>query len=270
MMPVTVRRIEFSDFEALQHCVQDGRSEIVQLGRGRMSGTLTQVALGSNFRMSTGSFSTGMRSRGVASQDCWTFGMVLESSGPASALLHKVTVGDLAIIAPGHDRYTSLQGKTGYFATFIAPEELDAFLATQPGGLDSPVWRQPATVRTADPATAAANIRHLSVLSATLSEYGPRLSDRTADFFKRNILELLTAPVRDASRYQDRPPRSAVKLVSEVDRYLIDAGNRPIHISELCAKFSVHRRMLHRAFNDVLRRSPSCAASDSATCTPRC
>jgi transcriptional regulator GlxA family with amidase domain len=50
-----------------------------------------------------------------------------------------------------------------------------------------------------------------------------------------------------------RPDR---KLVSEVDRYLIDAGNRPIHVSELCAKFSVHRRMLHRAFNDVLGMPP--------------
>ena len=45
--------------------------------------------------------------------------------------------------------------------------------------------------------------------------------------------------------------QSATKLVREVDRYLIEAGSRPIHTSELCEVFNVSRRTLHRVFVEV-------------------
>jgi transcriptional regulator GlxA family with amidase domain len=47
-----------------------------------------------------------------------------------------------------------------------------------------------------------------------------------------------------------------VTLVREVDRFLVDAGNRPIHISELREKFKVHRRALHRAFSGAVGMPP--------------
>jgi transcriptional regulator GlxA family with amidase domain len=49
---------------------------------------------------------------------------------------------------------------------------------------------------------------------------------------------------------------SAATLVREVDRYMIDAGSRPIHISELCETFNVGRRMLHRAFIEAVGIAP--------------
>jgi AraC-like DNA-binding protein len=255
-MPIMVRQTNFTGFEALQDAVQDSRSEVVQLGRGLMSGTITQVALGSPFGMSNGFFSNGVRLRGVLSKNRWVISMLIETAGPASARQHKVTTGDLIITAPGQERYSIYQGSTRYSATLVSREELAAFLAGQPGALDSPVWRQPATVRTTDPVTAASNIRLLSALSALLSESGPRLSDQAAEFYKRNILELLTATALDASRYRGRRLRSVVKLVAEVDHYLVEAGSRPIHISELCEAFDVGRRTLHRAFIDVLGMPP--------------
>jgi hypothetical protein len=162
----------------------------------------------------------------------WLLGMVLATDGAASALQHELVAGDLLIVAPGQERYSVYQGSTRYAATLVSSEELDAFLATEPGALDWPAWRQRASVQTGDPATVAAKIKQMSRLTATLCEYGPTLSDGTADFFKRNILELLTAP-RDGVRYQSRSLRSSVALLREVDRFLVDAGNRPIHISEL-------------------------------------
>jgi AraC-like DNA-binding protein len=45
-------------------------------------------------------------------------------------------------------------------------------------------------------------------------------------------------------------------LVRDVDRYIDEAGSRPIHISELCEHFHVHRRRLHRAFDEVLGVPP--------------
>jgi AraC-like DNA-binding protein len=256
VMPFTVTRTEFSDFEALQHVLPDGCTDVALLGRGRMSGTLMHAALGSSFGISSGFFSRGVRLRGVLSDRRWMLGMLLATDGAASSLQHELAVGDLAIIAPGQERYSVYQGASRFAAALISYEELDGFLATQPGVLDSPVWRQPATVRAADPAGAATKIKQMSMLIATLSEHGSRLSDQTADFYKRNILELLTAPVRDMIHHQDRLPRSYLTLVREVDRYLADVGNRPIHISELCEQFNVHRRALHRAFMAVLGMPP--------------
>lgn len=253
-MPVSLQQRTFNDFEALHEILQNARSEIVQIGRGRMTGTLAHLSIGSTFGISTGSFSTGIRSHGVASGHRWTFGMVLETAGPASALQHPLAAGDVALIAPGHDRYTSLQGRTRYLAAFIEPQELQAYLATQLGAQEA--MERPTAVLAADPAAAAANIKALSMLMDTLVERGPTIPDDAADFYKRNILELLTEPIRDASRYQGKEPRSAVKLVAEVDRFLVDAGNRPIHISELCERFNVGRRRLHRAFHEVLGMTP--------------
>ena len=67
-----------------------------------------------------------------------------------------------------------------------------------------------------------------------------------------NIMGTLTAPALKGAPY--RGPRllqSATKLVREVDRYLIEAGSRPIHTSELCEVFNVSRRTLHRVFVEV-------------------
>jgi hypothetical protein len=77
----------------------------------------------------------------------------------------------------------------------------------------------------------------LSTLTTALAEQGPSLPDGTVDFYKRNILELVTAPIRNVVRYQGRQPRSYAALVWDVERYLIEARNRPVHVSELCSTF---------------------------------
>jgi AraC-like DNA-binding protein len=255
-MAITVRQTIFSDFEALQHVVQDGRSDVVPLGRGKVVGSLTHISVDPSFGVSTGSFSRGVRLQGVTSDSRWMFGMLLATSGEASTVQRKLAAGDLAIFPPGQERYSVYRDSASFSAVFVAPEQLNAFLATQPGAVDSPIWRQRATLRTTDPATAADTIAHLAALSSMLSEYGPQLSDHAAEFYQRNILELLTATALDTSRYRGRRVRSALRLVAEVDGYLVDAGSRPIHISELCEKFDVGRRMLHRAFIDVLGMPP--------------
>jgi hypothetical protein len=92
-------------------------------------------------------------------------------------------------------------------------------------------------LRNTDPATSGDQIRNLSTLTTALAEQGPSLPDGTVDFYKRNILELVTAPIRNVVRYQGRQPRSYAALVWDVERYLIEARNRPVHVSELCSTF---------------------------------
>jgi len=254
-MPITISETAFANFEALQHVVQDKSSEVMQIGRGRMSGTITHLSFGPNFGISTGSFSKSMRACGPLSDTRWCLGLLLETDGPASGHGAKFGVGDLAIAAPGAERYVRFQDSTKYIATLIDPQELQTFLTSQPGAQEE-LDRQWVSVVPVDPATAAINVARLQPLLDALTEHGPTIPNETAEFYERNILELLTAPIRDASRYQGREPTSAIKLVAEVDRFLVDAGTRPIHISELCERFNVGRRRLHRAFHDVLGMPP--------------
>jgi AraC-like DNA-binding protein len=251
---IAIRRTIFSDFEAMQDIAPDQRSEIVQLGPGKMTGTLTHLSLPSNFGITTGSFSRGLRTRGVLSQQRWTAGVVLENKGPISVLQQSVNAGDLVMIAPGQERYASYQGAASFLLTFIEPQQLQAFLATEPSAQD--IWQQPFMVVASDPATTAANIEQLTTISAALIEHGQTLSDDAVDFYKRGILELLTAPLGDAAVLRYGRQLAAAMLVREIDHYLTAAGNRPVHISELCEQFNVNRRALHRAFLDVLGMPP--------------
>lgn len=52
------------------------------------------------------------------------------------------------------------------------------------------------------------------------------------------------------------PLLSAVRLIRNVEHYIESAGIRPVHISEICTKFGVSRRSLHRAFDEVLGMGP--------------
>lgn len=255
MSIITVQRTEFADFEALQDIVQDNRSEVMQIGPGRMSGRITHLSVGT-FGISTGEFSRGIRARGLLSPTRWSFVMMLESKGSALVNGHQITAGDVMIVAPGQERYTRFPDSTRYSSTLIEPDRLRSFLDSQPGAYQQMEPHRVAAL-IADQATAAANVRQLLPLVDALAESGPAMPDHTVEFYQRNILELLTASFRDASsRYLGVRPPPAERLVRKVDAYLKAAGNRPVHISELCEQFKVARRTLFHAFHDVLGIPP--------------
>ena len=194
-MSMTVAISNFADFEALRGIMQDGHSDVVQIGRGKMSGSLTHISVDQSFGVSSGNFSRGVRLRGVTSHRRFMLGMVLATDGEATAWQQDIGSGDLLHGAlPSQERYSVYQDATKFAAALVAPEELEAFLADQPGARDASAALQSGVARPGDAATAAAHIRNLSSLTTTLAEQGPSLPDGTVDFYKRNILELRTAP----------------------------------------------------------------------------
>ena len=250
-MTISITRTNFNDFEALQDLLQDSRADIVQLGNGRMHGTITHLAL-DDLGISTGFFSTGMRSCGVASAKRWTIGMMLESAGPVSSVGHSIAAGDLSIFAPGEERYTSALAGSRYLAAFISPETLQATLAPSPGALEILERNRAGTVIT-DRGTTEATVRQLTPLLASLTER--KITPEIAELSKRRILELLLAPLHNASHYRGHPSRS--NLIREIEHYLFTVESiRQIHIPDLCKRFNVHRRTLHRAFMEALGIPP--------------
>ena len=247
--------MQFSDFEALRFAA-DTTSEIVQTDRGRMSGSLTHIALDDAFEISSGSFSLGMISRGVLSKRRWTIGMMTAIEGDVAMMrFSEINPGDLAILAPGTDRYVRYFGPTSYCLVFIDPDELYRFLETSSAARGSRVWRDPVSLLPSKPDNAKRMIESFQAITNLLALHGATMSRGACQFWKRTLLELLTQPIGDRTD-DHRPIRSSLGLVRDVHNYVDAAGDRPVHVSELCERFKVSRRTLFRTFHDRLGISP--------------
>jgi len=109
----------------------------------------------------------------------------------------------------------------------------------------------------ADPGMAAITADRLPRIVARLAQHQDTLTDATADFWKRSIVDCITATIfQSLPPDEDRTLPSALRLVHNVEDYLAAAGVRAVHVSELCAAFRVSRRGLHCAFHDVFGIGP--------------
>ena len=247
-MTIEITRTNITDFEMLQGIVPDNNADIMQIGAGRMSGDLARLNFG-NFDIMAGSFSAGIRSRGVASRDRYSLTMLLRADGPASTSTTRrqtLAAGHPAIIPPGAERYTTVQGAARFMGIFVTPQEIETVV----GALD---LVPPMII---DPETANDNIKAMTPLLDALLEHGSTMPDGTAEFYRRNILDLMTAPLRGPPHHHDAWHPSHESLVREVEHYFSTTGTRPVHVCEICEAFHVHRRALHRAFHDVLGMGP--------------
>lgn len=241
-------RVDFSSFEALRHVYQDAPVDVVQIGNGAMSGSFSHLKVGT-IGISAGSYTRGIRLRGLLSPRRWAFSLTGET-GTAFVNNIEVKAGDQIIIPPGHEVYFVREEANQYALALIEPDDLFGFVESlEPGAAD--LWRGTGAVLSIDPQTAAYRADSFRTLFTALQD--PELSDEAAEFYRLNILELATGPT--LNRFKDgvmHARRSAARLVHEVDCYLTDAGSRPVHISVLCDVFKVSRRTLHRAFHDVM------------------
>lgn len=255
-VPVTVDRIKISDIEDLRDSVQDGPLKVVQLQRGKMAGVMLYLAMGP-ISFSTASFSLGVRGRGVQSERSWSLGMVTK---PALIQGFEMRPGDLFLLAPGQEIYTSFSSANSSAIMYMEPDALFAYLDSQRSGAsEAAVWRQPTSLLPADPATAAARVGTLRTLLAAISSEGTPMSAGTVEFYRRCILDLMTQPVLASTSYDREPRLGAVaraELVRKVERYLVDAGTKPVHITELIEKFKVSEHRLFRAFKSELGIGP--------------
>lgn len=246
-VPVTVRRATVSDFEVLRDAVQDTPTNIMQLERGRMGGSLLHLAFDSEVGVSTGEFTHAIRTTGSLSDHRWGIGTVLH----APALINHVEMlpGELLILRPNHELYTRYSGANGYATVFITPEELFAY----PGAAEAAVLQQAGAVLSADPAVAAVRVQTFRSLLERVSAEAATMTAGAADFFRRALLDLLIQPVLE--RVDHRKPRmqqSTAKLVRAVEQYLVDVSDRPVHNSELANRFGMDLRSLQRAFKDEI------------------
>jgi AraC family ethanolamine operon transcriptional activator len=174
---------------------------------------------------------------------------------------------DVLVIPPAVEHDGFFHGASSYAALRFDLADVASMFAGEPQLADPATWCEKNRYR-ADPAIAALTAGRLPQIVSRLAQHQDELNESSADFWKRAIVDCITATI-----FQSLPPDergtlpSALRLVHRVEDYLDEAGMRPVHVSEICAALRVSRRGLHRAFHDVfgigpvtfLRRKRLCA-----------
>jgi AraC family ethanolamine operon transcriptional activator len=251
---LSIDKRSLDSFEGLHDAVQGTHVDVMQLGRGKLRGSLTHAGLG-DFSLSIGIFSVGIRTR-VATDDKLIIGMLLNSTDRVTHWSFEMQPADVLVIPPHVEHDGSFHGSAAYAAIRLDLANVASLFNGEPMLSDPANWVSKNHFRSNSLLSVEAAHR-LPLIVSSLAERKSGLSDAAADFWRRSIVDAMTATIVDSLPSDTRGPLpSALRLVRQVENYLATAGPRPVHISEICAAFNVSRRTLHRAFYDVVGFGP--------------
>ncbi|OKO88117.1 AraC family transcriptional regulator [Bradyrhizobium sp. NAS80.1] len=242
-------------FEGLRQAVHGSHVDVMQLGRGRLRGTLSHLGIG-DFSLSIGSFNVGMRTQRVSSDDKLIVGMLLAAEERVAHWSFDMQLNDVLVIPPLVEHDGVFHGASAYAAMRFDLNEVASLFGGEARLSDPDTWRSRGHFR-ADLETGAIASRRLVRIMSYLRTHQHRLTPSTADFWKRSIVECMAANVMSSLPPDDAGwLPSARRLIRRVEDYLDEAGTRPVHVSEICAALGVSRRTLHRAFQEVFGLGP--------------
>ena len=75
--PISVNSCSLNSFEGLHRAIHGSYVEVMQLGRGKFRGSLSHIGIG-DFSLSIGSFSVGVRTQRISTDDKLVVGMLLK------------------------------------------------------------------------------------------------------------------------------------------------------------------------------------------------
>jgi AraC family ethanolamine operon transcriptional activator len=250
--PVQVRSLE--SFEELNDAVRGTNRQVVQLGRGRVRGHLTHFVI-NDLPIDIGEFSVGMRSRGVQSDHRISIGMLTGCTDKVTQWSREMHSGDVMVSPPGGEHDARYHGGASFAAISLSLADICSFFASEPRMQDANSWRR--NIFHAASQSNGLLLPRLNGLLARLQDQNVALTREAAQFWRRSIIEAMTATVLlNIPADEERSLLSASKMVTKVEDYLDRSGMAPVHISQICGDLNVSRRTLHRAFHDVLGMGP--------------
>ena len=242
-------------FEGLHQAVHGSHVDVMQLGRGRLRGSLSHVGIG-DFSLSIGTFNVGMRTQRISSDDKLIIGMLLAAEERVAHWSFDMQLNDVLVIPPLLEHDGVFHGASAYAAMRFDLNEVASLFGGEARLSDPETWRSRGHFR-AGPETGAIASGRLVGIMSHLRTHKHGLTPSTADFWKRSIVECLAANVMSSLPPDDKGwLPSARRLIRKVEDYLDEAGARPVHVSEICAALGVSRRTLHRAFQEVFGLGP--------------
>lgn len=251
------------NFEELNAAVQGARSEVVQLDPGRVSGYISHMSI-DGLPVNVGAFSLGVRSRGVLSNDRITIGMLTSTNDRVTHWSREMHVGDVLVTPPGVEYGGRYYGGASFATISLAHSDIVASFGNEPEICDPVTWQKNHFRAVPDPAFIP---RVVEILQNTTKMHAT-LTDDAVRFWRRAIIEVMTAPVLQNMPADDEGALpSASRIFQEVEHYIDGRAATPVHVSQVCSRLKLSRRSLHRAFHDsvgigpvtFLRRKRLCA-----------
>lgn len=252
---IAVTRTYVDSFEGFHSAVHGSRVDVVQLQRGKFRGMLTHIGI-DDLSLSVGSFSHGLRTQRIASDDHVIVGMLLSAAGAVTHWSYDMHPGDVLVVPPGVEHDGRFFGGSSYAAVRFDPADIASIFVGDSRLNDPAIWMAKNRFR-ADPRVGAITIRQLSRIVEGLFAKKSSLSHRAVDFWRRSMIDAFAASVLHTlpPDGQEWAPSSGC-LVRDVETYTASVHDGPVHISEICQQFGVSRRSLYRAFDEVLGMGP--------------
>jgi len=252
--PISVRSHGVASVEELRRVVPTAQTEVTQVDRGCLNGALTHFSIG-GLPLDLGRFSLGVRSRGVVSGDRITIGMLTGRTNRVTHWSYDMEPGDVVVWSPKTEHDARYYGGASVSVISLTISDLESIFGSEPR------WSEPgAWTRNHYRPAAQEGVRNISIIReivAGLQANGARLSTDAAEFWKRAIIEAMTATIlKESPSDIDSSLSSALRIVGKVEDQIDAEGSKPIHISEICSRLRVSRRTLHRAFHDAVGLGP--------------
>lgn len=244
--------------EDLRETTRGADLEIVQLKPGKLRGSISHFRIG-NTGISAGRFSSGIRMRGTLHRERVVLGTMWNSAGRVTQWWKDVQPGDVGVFPARVEVDAIHRGGARYLVVSASLPELLSILGSEEHRLaDTEFWNKKRLCRT-DPLIGNEMLQRLVRIMSGVERKFITPSTQAADFLLRSIIEVFVVNLMSAV-----PPGGKVlshytgaRLVSEVEDYVDAAGERPVHISEVCGALKVSRRTLHRSFADTLGMGPN-------------
>jgi AraC-like DNA-binding protein len=265
---LTVERRELEGFEDLQEAVKDTHFDVMQLGRGKLSGRISYLGIG-DFTLSVCTFSEGVCAQRVVTDDKILVGMLLGAADRVTQWSFEMLPSDIVVIPPRAEHHAVHCGASAYAVIRLDPDELPSIFGGDPWLSERETWQDKNRYR-AHPEVGQVAAQGMSRLAHYLARRPGILPRGTAEFWRRTIVECMTMTINSAAPARDGGHlASALKLVRSVQEYLQATGDRPLHISELCSGLGVSRRSLHRAFHEIFGIGPVTFLRQKRLCAVR-
>jgi len=245
---VTSSEISVDGFEQLRAATPTTRAEIIQVEAGRMQGRLKHANV-SGLSVGLGSFSRGLISRGVYSDERVTIGFLFDSGGSES----RKPVG-IRIWSPGAEHERRHYAGASFGAVALPVDDLVQFFGPRSRFGDPAVWL---TKKSFQSAVGGGNTSAFALRSimAGFDRHAGKLKSAEVEYWKKAIVESVCYAVSNSER-TDLFISSPRRLVRRAEEYIDSLGPAPVHISALTTALGVSHRSLYRAFDEVLGIAP--------------
>jgi AraC family ethanolamine operon transcriptional activator len=250
----SAQKRNLESFEELNDAVRGAHKQVVQTGRGRINGYMAHLSIG-GLPVDIGAFSVGMRSIGILSDDRMTIGMLTGRTDKVTQWSRDVNPGDVLVTPPGEENERQYRGGASYAVISLSAADIRANFGSEPRLRELDSWRR-GHFRPAFRSNNRALLR-LTAICARLQNEAATLTEEAAEFWKKSIIEAMTAAMLVDIPCDDVGPAvSGRKIVRRVEDYLSRTEVASVHISEICCELNVSRRTLHRLFHNELGIGP--------------